>query len=78
MYEAQFDAEGDYMSYVVTEPFGTIIVEFVCMLVRHGYLISVFNTSIISKVMHLDPFNYIRSGKEMEFADECISLHLYG
>ena len=35
------------MSYVVTEPFGTIIVECVCMLVRHGYLISVFNTSII-------------------------------
>ena len=53
-----------------TSTFGTIIVEFVCMLVRHGYLISVFNTSIISKVMHLDPFNYIRSGKEMEFADE--------
>ena len=53
------------VSYVVTDPKGTIIVECGRMLVRHGYRIKVFNTINFTKSMHYNPFHYIRSEKDI-------------
>ena len=53
------------VSYVVTDPKGTIIVECGRMLVRHGYRIKVFNTINFNKSMHYNPFRYIRSEKDI-------------
>ena len=43
---------GKYISYVVTDPKGTIIIECGKMLVRHGYKVKVLNTINFSKSMH--------------------------
>lgn len=51
------------VSYVVTDPKGTIIVECGNMLVKHGYQIKVLNTINFSKSMHYNPFHYIHSEK---------------
>src|SRR5699024_11506041 len=45
----------DHVSYVVTDPKGTIIVECGRMLVNHGYQIKVLNTINFSKSMHFNP-----------------------
>ena len=55
----------DKVSYVVTDPKGTIIVECGTMLVRHGYRIKVLNTINFKKSMHYNPFHYIRSEKDI-------------
>ena len=55
----------DHVSYVVTDPKGTIIVECGRMLVNHGYQIKVLNTINFSKSMHFNPFHYIRSEKDV-------------
>ena len=55
----------DHVSYVVTDPKGTIIVECGLMLVNHGYQIKVLNTINFSKSMHFNPFHYIRSEKDV-------------
>ena len=55
----------DNVSYVVTDPKGTIIVECGTMLVRHGYRIKVLNTINFKKYMHYNPFHYIRSEKDI-------------
>lgn len=51
----------DHVSYVVTDPKGTIIVECGKMLVNGGYRIKVLNTINFKKSMHYNPFHYIRS-----------------
>mgnify|MGYP000190725754 FL=1 len=56
---------GKYISYVVTDPKGTIIIECGMMLVRNGYKIKVLNTINFSKSMHYNPFHYIRSEKDI-------------
>ena len=56
---------GRYISYVVTDPKGTIIIECGMMLVRNGYKIKVLNTINFSKSMHYNPFHYIRSEKDI-------------
>ena len=53
------------VSYVVTDPKGTILVECGTMLVRHGYRIKVLNTINFKKSMHYNPFHYIRSEKDI-------------
>lgn len=53
------------VSYVVTDPKGTIIVECGKMLVKHGYQIKVLNTINFSKSMHYNPFHYIHSEKDI-------------
>ncbi len=55
----------DNVSYVVTDPKGTIIVECGTMLVRHGYRIKVLNTINFKKSMQYNPFHYIRSEKDI-------------
>ena len=56
---------GEKISYVVTDPKGTIIVECGKMLVKAGYRIKVLNTINFSKSMHYNPFYYIRSEKDI-------------
>ena len=55
----------DHVSYVVTDPKGTIIVECGKMLVNGGYRIKVLNTTNFKKSMHYNPFHYIRSEKDI-------------
>ena len=56
---------GKYISYVVTDPKGTIVIECGKMLVRHGYKVKVLNTINFSKSMHYNPFHYIHSEKDI-------------
>ena len=55
----------DHVSYVGTDPKGTIIVECGKMLVNGGYRIKVLNTINFKKSMHYNPFHYIRSEKDI-------------
>ena len=55
----------DHVSYVVTDPKGTIIVECGKMLVNGGYRIKVLNTINFKKSMHYNPFSYIHSEKDI-------------
>ena len=55
----------DHVSYVVTDPKGTIVVECGTMLERHGYNLKILNTINFSKSMHYNPFHYIRSEKDI-------------
>lgn len=56
---------GKKVSYVVTDPKGTIIEECGNMLLRHGYKLKVINTINFKKSMHYNPFQYIRSEKDI-------------
>ena len=53
------------VSYVVTDPKGTILVECGKMLQKEGYQIKVLNTINFKKSMHYNPFHYIRSEKDI-------------
>ena len=53
------------VSYVVTDPKGTIIIECGKMLVNEGYVVKVLNTINFRKSMHYNPFLYIRSEKDI-------------
>ena len=53
------------VSYVVTDPKGTLLPECGEMLVNHGYQIRVLNTINFSKSMHYNPFQYIHSEKDI-------------
>lgn len=56
---------GEKISYVVTDPKGTIIIECGKMLVNNGYKVKVLNTINFKKSMHYNPFHYIRSEKDI-------------
>ena len=53
------------VSYVVTDPKGTIVVECGTMLRNAGYEIRILNTINFAKSMHYNPFRYIRSEKDI-------------
>lgn len=53
------------VSYVVTDPKGTIVLECGRMLKNHGYEIKILNTINFKKSMHYNPFRYIRSEKDI-------------
>lgn len=53
------------VSYVVTDPKGTIVIECGRMLKRAGYEIKILNTINFRKSMHFNPFRYIRSEKDI-------------
>ena len=53
------------VSYVVTDPKGTIVVECGKMLVENGYELKVLNTINFRKSMHYNPFMYIRGEKDI-------------
>ena len=53
------------VSYVVTDPKGTILIETGKMLVNGGYRIKVLNTINFKKSMHYNPFQYIRNERDI-------------
>ena len=53
------------ISYVVTDPKGTIVIECGKMLERAGYKIKILNTINFKKSMHFNPFHYIKSEKDI-------------
>ena len=56
---------GKNVSYIVTDPKGSILVECGRMLLNHGYKIRVFNTINFKKSMKYNPFRYISSEKDI-------------
>lgn len=61
----QCDSKAFPVSFVVTDPKGTIIIECGKMLSDAGYKIKVLNTINFKKSMHYNPFHYIRSEKDI-------------
>ena len=56
----------DYpVSFVATDPKGSIVVECGRLLERNNYRIKIFNTINFSKSMHYNPFSYIHSEKDI-------------
>ena len=56
----------DYpVSFVVTDPKGSIVVECGRLLERNNYRIKIFNTINFSKSMHYNPFAYIHAEKDI-------------
>lgn len=53
------------VSFVVTDPKGTIVLECGRMLKKAGYEIKILNTINFEKSMHYNPFRYIRSEKDI-------------
>ena len=49
------------VSFVVTDPKGSIVVECGKMLLRNGYKLKILNTINFKKSMHYNPFAYLRS-----------------
>ena len=56
----------DYpVSFIITDPKGTLLVETGKMLEKNGYVIKSLNTINFQKSMHYNPFSYIRSEKDI-------------
>lgn len=53
------------VSFVVTDPKGSIVVECGNALLKHKYRIKIFNTINFKKSMHYNPFAYIHSEKDI-------------
>ncbi len=53
------------VSYIVTDPKGTVVLECGKMLVRNKYAVKIFNTINFERSMHYNPFAYIHSEKDI-------------
>ncbi len=53
------------VSFVVTDPKGSIVIECGKALLRFGYKVKIFNTINFQKSMHYNPFAYIHSEKDI-------------
>ena len=54
-----------HSNYVVTDPKGTVLIECGKLLQKGGYIIKTFNTINFKKSMKYNPFEYIRSEKDI-------------
>ncbi len=61
----QFASETYPVSFVVTDPKGSIVVECGKLLLRKGYEIRILNTINFKKSMHYNPFAYLHSEKDI-------------
>ena len=61
----QCDSKNFPVSFVVTDPKGSIGVECGKALLKHGYKLKFFNTINFSKSMHYNPFAYLRTEKDI-------------
>ena len=61
----QCNSEKYPVSFVVTDPKGSIVNECGKMLLHYGYQIKVLNTINFTKSMHYNPFEYIHSEKDI-------------
>lgn len=53
------------VSFVVTDPKGSVLIETGKLLQRNGYQIKVLNTINFKKSMHYNPFSYLHSEKDI-------------
>ena len=69
----------DYpVSFVVTDPKGSLLVETGKMLQRHGYRIKVLNTVNFGKSHHYNPLSYIHSEKDILKLVTCLIANTKG
>ena len=61
----QCNSEKYPVSFVVTDPKGSIVTECGKMLQHYGYQIKILNTINFTKSMHYNPFTYINSEKDI-------------
>ena len=54
-----------HSSYVVTDPKGSIVVEYGNALLKNGYKVRILNTINFKKSMHYNPFAYVHSEKDI-------------
>ena len=54
-----------HSSYVVTDPKGSIVVEWGNALLKNGYKVRILNTINFKKSMHYNPFAYVHSEKDI-------------
>ena len=53
------------VSYVITDPKGSIVVECGNALLKNGYKLKILNTINFKKSMHYNPFSYVHSEKDI-------------
>lgn len=69
----------DYpVSFVITDPKGSLIIETGRMLKRHGYRIKVLNTVNFSKSHHYNPFSYIQKESDILKLVTCLIANTKG
>ena len=61
----QCDSKDFTVSFVVTDPKGSIVVECGNALLKNGYKLKILNTINFSKSMHYNPFSYVNSEKDI-------------
>ena len=61
----QCDSKNFPVSFVVTDPKGSIVVECGNALLKNGYKLKILNTINFSKSMHYNPFAYVHSEKDI-------------
>ena len=64
-YLMQCNSEKYPVSFVVTDPKGSIVNECGKMLLHYGYQVKILNTINFTKSMHYNPFEYIHSEKDI-------------
>ena len=61
----QCDSKAFPVSFVVTDPKGSIVVECGNALLKNGYKVKILNTINFKKSMHYNPFAYVHSEKDI-------------
>lgn len=74
----QCNSEKYPVSFVITDPKGSLINETGKMLLRHGYKIKVLNTINFKKSMKYNPFSYIHSEKDILKLVTCLIKNTQG
>ena len=61
----QCDSKNFPVSFVVTDPKGTIVLECGNVMLKNGYKVKILNTINFKKSMHYNPFAYVHSEKDI-------------
>ena len=61
----QCDSKTFPVSFVVTDPKGTIVLECGQAMLKNGYKVKILNTINFKKSMHYNPFSYVHSEKDI-------------
>ena len=61
----QCDSKNFPVSFVVTDPKGTIVLECGNAMLKNGYKVRILNTINFKKSMHYNPFAYVHSEKDI-------------
>ena len=66
------------VSFVVTDPKGSVVIECGNALLKHGYRLKILNTINFKKSMHYNPFAYIHSEKDILKLVTCLIANTKG